>query len=427
MAGRVLAAEVLTRVLAGGESLTAALAVLPQTLVGPDQAWIKAACYGVMRDYPKLKFYLDHLMNKPVKAPEIESLLLLGLYQLTGMQVKTHAAVSETVAAVSGKQRWAKGLVNGVLRNFLRQRVVLEQAAQNDPIARWAHPKWLIDRFFRDWPEQAEDLLTANNRQAPMTLRVNLRQVSRQQYLEQLQALGLNAQAIADLPAALTLDQAAPVDSLPGFEHGWVSVQDGAAQWAAALMTLAPGQRVLDACAAPGGKTGHMLELCPDIDLLALDIVEQRLTRIQDNLTRLRHDASLQCADAARPDSWWDGCLFDRILLDAPCSGTGVIRRHPDIKLHRRPGDISALADDQQSLLEALWPLLSRGGMMLYATCSMLKDENERQIEAFMARHPDARIVSQPTELAFARPFGQQFFTGHYGLDGFFYARLAKV
>ncbi|MDT8407344.1 MAG: 16S rRNA (cytosine(967)-C(5))-methyltransferase RsmB [Methylococcales bacterium] len=428
MSIRALAAAVLTRVLADGASLTAALAALPDTLPSQQQAWIKAACYGVLRDYPRLHFYLTRLLDKPVKAPQVESFLLLGLYQLTAMQVKTHAAVSETVAALPVKQRWAKGLVNGVLRTFLRQRISLEQAAEANREARFAHPAWIIDVLYQDWPRQAESILAANNQQAPMTLRVNLRQTRLSDYQARLQALGWEAWPLPGLPAALTLAQAVPVGQLPGFAEGWVSVQDGAAQWAAGLMALQPGLRVLDACAAPGGKTAHMLELCPDIELLALDIAEARLARIADNLTRLHGSAQLCCADAAQPETWWDGRAFERILLDAPCSGSGVIRRHPDIKLHRRPDDIATLVASQQAMLTALWPTLAPGGLLVYATCSVFKAENEAQIAAFLAVCADAEIDLPPCPFAQARPFGQQVMAGcgDVDVDGFYYARLRK-
>jgi 16S rRNA (cytosine967-C5)-methyltransferase len=424
---RLIAARVLSRVLQDGQSLTAALdSVVPTVESVKDKAFIQALCYGVCRYYHRLDFILNQLLDKPLKDIDVKLLILIGLYQLQFMRVKSHAAVSETVAAAR-KKPWAKALVNAVLRNYLREQGRLEQQADQEPSAAFSHPLWLIDKIQQDWPQQAPQLFLENNRQPPMVLRVNLARISRENYLNQLAERGISAVPVDFCPSALMLDKPVPVDLLPGFDQGLVSVQDTAAQLAAQLLDVQPGHRVLDVCAAPGGKAAHILESQPQLkELVAVDIDASRMQRVSDNLQRLKLEAGLLVGDAANPEAWWDGQPFERILLDAPCSALGVIRRHPDIKLLRWAEDIAQLQSLQKNILGAIWPLLAPGGMLLYATCSVLKQENERQIDAFLAEHRDAAQLPIEAGWGSAREFGRQIFTGESAMDGFYYARIIK-
>lgn len=393
---------------------------------GKDKAFIQALCYGVCRQYQHLDFILAQLLDKPLKDIEVKALALTGLYQLGFMRVKPHAAVSETVQATR-KKPWAKALVNAVLRSYLREQDAFEQRAKQILSAAVSHPDWMIARIQHDWPEQAGQVLAENNRQPPMVLRVNLAKVSREHYLQLLTDQGCTATAVDFCPSALMLDKPAPVEQLPGFADGLVSVQDTAAQLAAGLLAVEAGQRVLDVCAAPGGKTAHILEAQPRLQaLVAIDVDAARMQRVSDNLQRLRLSATLRVGDAAKPEDWWDGQLFERILLDAPCSATGVIRRHPDIKLLRRAEDIDALQALQKSILRAVWPLLAPGGVLLYATCSVLKQENEQQILAFLEAHPDAVMMPIEADWGRAGACGRQILPGDQAMDGFFYARIGK-
>jgi len=422
---RAVAADALERVLLERRSLTEALAgVLPDLNSANDKSFVQALGYGVMRHLPRLEFLLSHLAHRPIRDPRVRILALLGLCQLAFMAVKPHAAVSETVAA---GEAWAKPLLNAVLRTYQRRREELDALAAADPEAAFAHPFWLIERLRADWPEQAEDLLRANNRQPPMTLRTNRLRIGREDYLARLAAAEIAAQAHPSFPCALTLQQPCDVALLPGFAVGLVSVQDAAAQWATGLLDAQPGERVLDACAAPGGKAAHLLETCPEIDLTALDLDAARTGKIAATFARLGLRGGVATADAADPQAWWDGRPFQRILLDAPCSGTGVIRRHPDIKFLRRPDDIAQLAAGQRRLLDALWPLLAPAGVLLYATCSVLREENAAQIGAFLRDHPDAAEWTILEGPGVADSHGRQILTGSDDMDGFYYARLRKL
>jgi 16S rRNA (cytosine967-C5)-methyltransferase len=425
---RAVAAQVLANVIQNGHSLTVSLDhTLANIQSSQDKAFIQMLCYGVCRQFHHLEAVLDELLDKPLKDIEVKIVILIGLYQLQFMRVKPHAAVSETVLAVR-KKNWAKGLVNALLRTYLREQERLDQVVLQKPSAAVSHPEWLFARIQHDWPEQAAQILHANNQQAPMALRLNRAKVSREDYVRQLAAQDITAHEVDFCPSALVLDKAVPVENLPGFAEGWVSVQDTAAQLAAYLLDVQSGQRVLDVCAAPGGKTAHILEIQPELQtLVALDIDPARLQRVAANLQRLQLSATLIAADAADPQSWWDGQLFDRILLDAPCSATGVIRRHPDIKLLRRADDIDQLQILQQAILEAVWPLLAPGGLLLYATCSVLKQENSQQIQAFLAAHLDAHELEFPATWGMASGVGRQIVTGESGMDGFYYARLRKA
>ena len=422
---RHLAARVVVQVL-GGKSLDDTLPPLLERTDPKDRALLQAISYTTVRWYHRLHFILRRLLNKPLKDREIQALALVGLAQLSKMEVKPHAAVSETVAA-AGRKTWAKGLLNALLRNYLRRHEELERAADQDYEAAFSHPAWLRRRIERAWPRQAGEILVANNRQPPMVLRVNLTRISREDYVRILQDTGIEAMPLAQVASAVKLAHTVAVTGLPGFAEGLVSVQDGAAQLAAPLLELQAGQRVLDVCAAPGGKTMHILEHCPEVgEVVALDIDPGRLARVRENLDRLGRDlpVKLLCGDARDPESWWDGRPFHRILLDAPCSGTGVIRRHPDIKLLRRDGDISALARLQGQILTAVWRLLAPGGMLLYATCSILPEENARQMEDFAVRHPDARPVAIGAGWGVSSGLGRQILPGE--MDGFYYARMGK-
>jgi 16S rRNA (cytosine967-C5)-methyltransferase len=424
---RALSVEVLLRVAAKGESLNVALeTVLPRIPEERDRALVKAFCFGVARWHFRLDFILRQLAPKPIRDESIRLLLLLGLYQLEYTRVKPHAAVAETVEA-AGRKTWAKALVNGVLRAYQRERERLADLADRDAVAASAHPRWLLDLLREDWPDDWQGLIEQNNRQAPMSLRVYLSRCARETYLETLAQAGFAARPGLFADSAAILESPAAVERLPGFAEGWVSVQDEAAQLAAGLMALEPGLRVLDLCAAPGGKTVHILESCSGLaDLVAVDIDPERIALIRENLARAGLRAKLRAGDSAKPSAWWDGRPFERILLDAPCSATGVIRRHPDIKLLRRPEDLAVLAATQTRLLEAAWSMLAEGGLLLYATCSVARRENEQRIADFLAAHPDAR--ESPIEADWGRPcaHGRRIATGEADMDGFYYARLLK-
>jgi len=426
---RKQAATVLSKVVKDGQSLTVALDNVLETVTeSKDRAFIQALCYGVVRYYHRLDYILQQLLAKPLrnKDTDIKMLLLMGLYQLQYMRVKSHAAVSETVTAAN-KKSWAKSLINAVLRQYIREQAELEKNADKQQAALLSHPQWIINKITNDWSEQAEKLLLENNQQPPMALRVNLTQSNQQAYIELLLEHKIAARAVSFCCSAIVLEQPVAVEKLPGFNQGMVSVQDTAAQLAAELLDTQAGQRVLDLCAAPGGKTAAILERQAEaISMLAVDIDEARLTRVSDNLQRLKLDAKVLVGDAAKPDEWVQGQMFDRILVDVPCSALGVIRRHPDIKLLRRETDIDELQAVQQQILSAAWELLLPGGILLYATCSILKQENEQQIETFLTKQADAEELVIDAEWGEKRPFGRQLLTGDQGTDGFYYAKMTK-
>ncbi len=430
---RLIAARVLHQVIVKGHSLDVALdaAVAGHADDDPRSAALaQEISYGVIRHFFCLRFVAGQLLSKPMKKKDQDVLMLIlaGLYQLAFMRIPAHAAVSETVAATRGlKKPWARGLVNAVLRGYQRNSKQLQSHIVNRPEIISNHPAWLLRRFYRDWPASFKPLITANNLRAPMSLRVNLSRLSRDDYLGKLQATNIDAIADARIACAITLASPANVGQLPGFADGDVSVQDISAQQAALLLDIEPGMRVLDACAAPGGKTGHLLELVGgDLDLTALDISKPRLARVRENLQRLGHSAKLVAGDAANPQGWWDSKPYDRILIDAPCSGTGVIRRHPDIKLHRRPSDITQLAALQATILSSLWKLLAAGGKLLYCTCSVIKEENDAQLSRFIANTEDAQLVDIAPPWGRAASPGWQVITGTNGMDGFYYGCIQK-
>lgn len=425
---RAAAARVLAAVAADGQSLGRALAPLEPEVGSRDRALLRELCYGSLRWYPRLHGLVAPLLQKPLKKKDtaVLQLLVVGAYQLFYTRIPPHAAIGATVEACRALDRgWATGLVNGILRRLQREHETL--CAQLPPHAVDAHPEWLWRRIRAAWPEQAETVFAAGNAHPPMCLRVNRRDTTADEYLQRLQDAGIAAERCALSPVGLRLASPCDIDALPAFADGAVSVQDEAAQLSAPLLAPQPGERVLDACCAPGGKTGHLLEHQPGLaELWALDSDGERLRRVADNLARLRLEARLITGDAAQPDTWWDGRPFDRILLDAPCSGTGVIRRHPDIKLLRSAADIESLARLQRQLLDALWPLLAPGGTLLYATCSILPAENSELVSAFLAATADAEEAPIDAEWGLAQPVGRQLLPSPGGCDGFYYARLRK-
>lgn len=420
------------RVLDKGESLASLLAPQLAGLDDPrERALVQELAYGALRWSFRLEALLAHLLHKPLKKKDrdLHALLLVGLYQLLILEIPAHAAIGETVEAARqlGKD-WAVGMVNGVLRNAQRQSPDLLKLAEATTAAHWSYPDWWIERLRQDWPESWQQILAAGNQRPPMVLRVNRLQVDREEYLRQLRAAGIEAQPLPFPGSAIRLVEPVAVDNLPGFREGRVSVQDGAAQLCASLLDLQAGQRVLDACAAPGGKTGHILELEPQLEhLMAIDVDKTRLRKVRENLERLRLNADLQAVDAGNPQSWWDGKPFDRILLDAPCSASGVVRRHPDIKLLRRPADVPGLSRRQQHLLEALWPLLASGGMLLYVSCSVFRQENSDNLRIFLDQHADASELPLRVEWGKVLPVGRQLLPGEHDMDGFYFACLSKA
>lgn len=427
---RSTAALILCRVIQQKNSLNAVFAEFLPQLAVTERSLCQQLCYGVLRHYHSLDALSQQLLQKKLKNKDqdVHALLLVGLYQLRSMRTPAHAAISETVDAVAGLgKHWAKGVINACLRQYQRREQQLEEAISCQETGVYSHSGWLIERYREDWPDHWQAMLAANNTQAPMILRVNRQKQDRDAYQQHLLQADIISHPLIDCPDALLLEQACDVQLLPGFEQGWVSVQDGAAQNVLPLLALQPGMQVLDACSAPGGKTCHILEAQPDCDVLALDIDETRLQRVRESLTRLNLTATTQCADAANIESWWQGQTFDRILIDAPCTGSGVIRRHPDIKLLRMPEDVAHLAHRQQQLLDALWPLLKPDGILTYTTCSVFKAENEHQIAAFLKRHADAREWLPHAAPARKAAYGYQRLPGDTVLDGFYYACLHRA
>jgi 16S rRNA (cytosine967-C5)-methyltransferase len=426
---RVVAAEAIGQVLRG-RSLSTVLPKYSQKVADNDQSLLKELCFGTLRWYPQLQAIVNHLMSKPIKDKEreIQALLACGIYQLMYMRVADHAAINETVAAtVKLKRLWAKGLVNAVLRNFQRQQQQITEQLANAAEFETAHPQWLINRIQKAWPEQAREILTANNLQAPMCLRVNANHCSRDDYLKLLAEKEIQASKTEHSSVGIWLNSPRDVTELPGFEDGWVSVQDESAQLAASLLDVQPDHVVLDACCAPGGKTCHILESEPKLAALtAIDLEASRLERCKDNLQRLNLQANLIAADVGAIEEWWDNNPFDRILLDAPCSASGVIRRHPDIKLLRKDTDIDNLSKIQTELLEKVWKTLRKGSMLIYATCSVLPQENDQVVAQFLATNNDASVVKIEADWGKATDFGRQIFPSAKGGDGFYYSRLQK-
>lgn len=443
---RAIAATALASVIAHGEAFTGDIDS-PQTkrdsrntmpeLARQDLSFFRELCYGSLRYF----FYLDALLRPFLKKPltkkdaDIHALLLIGLYQIIYLRTPDHASLSATVDACSAlKKHWAKGLVNAILRNYLRQQADSDPnpASQlNDAAAANGHPGWLYKKLIADWPQQYRAILDYNNAAPPMTLRINLKQTGRDEYRQELVQTGIETYDSALGATDIRLTHAVDVGSLPHFEQGWVSVQDGGAQLAATLLDPQPGQHVLDACAAPGGKSVHLLQQEPGIYLTAIDSRADRLQRVTENLQRCQLAAdneriTLIHADAADTSQWWNGKPFDQILLDAPCSGTGIISHHPDIKLLRRADDIAAFAVQQLRLLNRLWPILKEGGELLYCTCSVMPEENWQIIEQFLAATPSARHMSIRANWGVVMDKGRQLLPNRGKNGGFYYARLSK-
>jgi 16S rRNA (cytosine967-C5)-methyltransferase len=420
-----IAAKAVRRVLAG--------TTLPAVLAGEndenaaDRALVRELAYGTLRFLGQVRAIVRLLAKRPLADASVEALLWVALYQLIHTQAPPHAVVDAAVRATARVKRTsAQGLVNAVLRNFLRRRDGVLAAVAREPEARFSYPRWWIDRVRAEQPEQYAVVLDAGNARPPLCLRVNARRISPDDYVATLAAEGHPARRIG--VAGVIVDKPRPATALPGYASGWFSVQDAAAQLAAPLLGAQQGMRVLDACAAPGGKTTHLAELA-DTDLTAIDLNADRLERVAENLARLGLSARLVAADAADPAAWWNRVPFDRILLDAPCTASGVVRRHPDAKWLRRESDIAGFVEQQRRLLDGLWPTLARGGRLLYSTCSIFRAENAQQIEAFIARHPDASRVALELPDAFAAADGQLLpaeVDAEHNHDGFFYALLQK-
>ncbi|WP_317932798.1 16S rRNA (cytosine(967)-C(5))-methyltransferase RsmB [Halioxenophilus sp. WMMB6] len=431
---RQVAAGVLAQVLSEGQTLSQLLPKALSEVDKRDQALLQEFCFGTCRWYPRLKQIYLALIDKPLKAKDtdIEALIMLGLYQLCFTRVPAHAAIHDTVECAKRlRKAWAVKLINAILRNGQRQLDELLEQAQTSDQGRLAHPNWLIKAINKAWPEQAEAIFAANNQHPPFTLRVNAAQQSRAGYLQALAEAGIAATATPYSPWGVTLAQPTAVEQLPGFSQGWASVQDEAAQLAAGLMQLQPGQHVLDACAAPGGKTCHLLEVEPEISLVAVDISARRLQKVAENLNRIHPkrigQVRLQASDLLAVEQWCQpGESFDRILLDAPCSATGVIRRHPDIKLLRLANQITQLSQLQLQLLQRLWPKLKPGGRLVYATCSIFPAENSQVIEQFLATEASAKLEPLSVAWGLPQPAGRQLLPQIGGHDGFFYAVLSK-
>ncbi|OBU06679.1 16S rRNA (cytosine(967)-C(5))-methyltransferase RsmB [Morganella psychrotolerans] len=418
---RSIAAKAISQVLDQGQSLSAILPDYQRDINPKDKALLQELCFGVMRVLPELEWYSQQLMAKPLTGKQrvLHYLILTGLYQLRYTRIPPHAALSETVnGAVVLKKPQLKGLINGVLRQFQRQEPQLAERFANSE-SRWLHPKWLLSRIQAAYPDKWESVITANNEKPPMWLRINRNYHSAPAYQALLAEAGIESFYNPAYPDALRLAMPCPVTDLPGFAEGWATVQDSSAQGCALLLAPQDDETVLDLCAAPGGKTTHILEIAPRAHVMAVDVDKQRLTRVNENLQRLKQHAIIKIGDGRYPEQWAESQMFDRILLDAPCSATGVIRRHPDIKWLRRDSDIDELATLQREILEAIWPYLKPGGTMVYATCSVLPEENIHQVNHFLSVHSDAILTDTPVS-------GYQMLPDAQSGDGFFYAKLTK-
>ncbi|MGB1200039.1 MAG: 16S rRNA (cytosine(967)-C(5))-methyltransferase RsmB [Cognaticolwellia aestuarii] len=432
---RALAAKCCYAVVDQGRSLSEELPKHQEKLAIKDQGLLQEICYGVLRYLPELEHNVRQFIDKPLKGKQrvFHFLLLAGVYQIKYTRIPDHAAVSETVAATGPlRNKHLKGLVNAVLRNYQRATENADEANEQavaEPI-KYNHPSWFIKRLQQAYPDSWQQILAANLERPPMWLRVNQQHYSSAQYQSLLTSANIEIDNVDQASGAIDLVSATNVNNLPGFTDGHVSIQDGAAQQSARLLDCQPEDNVLDCCAAPGGKTCHIIELQPKISsITAIDIDAKRLARVQENLDRLKLSAKLVAADASAPADWHQGQLFDRILLDAPCSATGVIRRHPDIKWLRKDQDIANLVKLQRDILKNMWSLLKPGGTLLYATCSVLPDENCLQIKQFLAEQPDASLVDLP-EYGTANAqssIGWQILPGENNMDGFYYAKLQKA
>ncbi|MDM8564291.1 16S rRNA (cytosine(967)-C(5))-methyltransferase RsmB [Candidatus Halobeggiatoa sp. HSG11] len=423
---RSVATKILNQVIWQRRSLTDCLSKqLPNLTDTRERALAQELCYGVLRWLLRLQAILPQLLHKKMKDRDIQVLLLIGLYQLIYLRIPSYAAIAATVEVTRDlKKTKTTGLVNAILRNFQRNSEKILATVDKNIEAKLSHPNWILKRLQTDWPNQWEDIATANNTHPPMTLRINTKVMARDKYIDNLQQLNIESYLTPDTSYGITLKQPTDVRKLPGFngKDAYVSVQDGAAQLAIELLDVPSNAKVLDACAAPGGKMAHLLE-CHEVELLALDNQAERVDLLHNTLQRLNLTAKIKHADACQPETWWDGKLFDRILLDAPCSASGVIRRHPDIKHLRKPEDIANLVQQQATLLEKLWPLLAPNGKLLYVTCSVFAEENHLQIKIFLAKQTDAHEVK--LNCGQSQIYGRQILPGEF--DGFYYACLAKT
>lgn len=419
-----IAAKAVRCVLAGA-ALPAALAEDEDSAA--KRPLVRELASGTLRFLGQLRAVVEHLAERPLVDRNLEALLWVALYQLIHTEAPPHVVVDSAVrATLRLKRTSAQGLVNAILRNFLRRSERVLSAVAREPEARFSYPRWWIDRVRSEWPDRCAAVLDAGNARPPLTLRANVRRVSPDDLVAALEAQGHPGLRIG--AAGVILKTPRPVTSLPGYSSGWFSVQDAAAQLAAPLLDVREGMRVLDACAAPGGKTTHLAEL-GDAKLTAIDIDPQRLQRLEENLARLGLSAQVLAGDAAEPAQWWDGAKFERILIDAPCTASGIVRRHPDGKWLRRESDIANFSGQQRRLLDGLWMTLERGGKLLYATCSIFREENARQIDAFLDRHADASRIPLALPDSFADASGQVLpasVDAEHNHDGFFYALLQK-
>ncbi len=385
-------------------------------------------CFGVCRHAIQLETLALHLLKKKPKGLDVWISLLMGLYQIHHLKLPDYAVVQETVALLNThKTRWARGLMNATLRHYCRDQAQIIAEIKTKPAFINNHPEWLIGRLKKAWPNDWESILQNNDIHPPMSIRVNTSKISTSAYLKELTKISKHGRLLEHAPGGISLSDPCDVYELPGFQEGLVSVQDEAAQLSVTLLDLKPNLRVLDACSAPGGKTGHILETEAHLKTcVALDVDARRLSRVQENLNRLNLQATLIQSDASDTKKWWDNVPFDRILLDAPCSATGVIRRHPDIKLLRTPEEITAINAIQKNLLESLWPCLAHNGILLYATCSVLPEENELQIAQFVSENPDCEVISKTLSWGINTGHGYQILPGENNMDGFFYSILLK-
>lgn len=429
MDARLTAARVLGAVRQGG-SLDRELPRLAESLPDETRATVQALVYGALRQFERIDWLLRKLVRKPLKNKDqiVEDLLRIALFELLDEVSPDYAIVDSAVRLARKQRSWSAGLVNGSLRRFQRERAQLLAESQHHDVPNWGLPKWLLNALRVDWPEHWQSMATEFSKPAPMSLRVNLSKVTIEEYLSVNQKLGINGVAHQAANSAIVLTKPVPVAELPGFDAGQVTVQDVAAQLSAPLLDPQAGERVLDACAAPGGKTTHLWEYTQgQAKITALEISPARIAQLEENLLRAKCECAVKQADAADLDSWWDGVLFNRILLDAPCTATGVIRRHPDIKMHRRSSDVEQTVEKQRRLLHRLWQTLAPGGTLLYATCSVLAAENHLQLAAFLGTTPDAAESPIDTDWGIECKVGRQIFPGECGMDGFYYGRLKKI
>lgn len=431
MSSRLIATQIIEQIIEGKTTLTNALRNNEAFMqAGSEKALIQEISYGTFRWYIQLEYLLNQLLEKRIKKKDsrLKYLIIIGLYQLRYMRIPAHAVVSETVNTCKKiKMEWAKGLVNAILRRYIREAEKLNPADSNDDCLKTSHPKWLLEKIKRDWPDEWENVLDAANQRPPMYLRVNQCRLTREQYLTKMEQAGISGKITPYSEQGILLEQPKDVEQLPGFNEGEVSVQELAAQLSVQLLDLQPGQRVLDACAAPGGKSSHILESEPGISsLTAIEKDPNRAKRLTDTLNRLDLKATINVADIIEIDHWWDKKTFDRILLDAPCSATGVIRRHPDIKLLRTVEEVNTISILQRQLLTTLWQTLSQGGLLVYVTCSILKQENSEIIKQFLENTPDCILKPIHAEWGIDTGYGRQILPGKDNMDGFFYACLEK-